>query len=240
MKTINQTQYVPKVSFLADEDMLKAYQEEIKSYSKRAREVLGVLAFEDGVIRGSNSFANVEIASLFPQEYRLALPSEVLHDSQSNPGFFRGNYEDLGLVVRTSTDSYHDYNARSLYKQLEYRKIKASEESPVLILLKGLSLKEDNESSYGLVHILTDEAQIIQAPELSHLNDGKKFSRVDERGIPIFDKEGERTFSARKGGLGGFVLVRGLGLDSYWSRGLSGFDASGRVAVVENLSSGNK
>ena len=232
MKTINQRQ---KVSFLADEDMLKAYQEEIKSYSKRAREVLGVLAFKDGVIEGSNSFANVALAS-----EHLALPSQVLHDSQSDPGFFEENYEDLGLVLRTNGDSFNrnDYNARNLYEQLKRKGFTPSEETPVMVSLRGLSLEEDGNSPYGLIHRLGEQTQIIQAPELSHLNYGKEFSRVDERGIPIFDKEGERTFYARQGGLNRFILDRDLDLVSYWIRFLSDSDAGGRVAVVENFSSG--
>ena len=232
MKTINQRQ---KVSFLADEDMLKAYQEEIKSYSKIAREVLGVLTFKDRVIRGSNSFANVALAS-----EHLALPSQVLHDSQSNPGFFIGNYEDLGLVLRTNGDSFNknDYNARNLYEQLKRKGFTPSEETPVMVSLRGLSLEEDGNSPYGLIHRIGKQTQIIQAPELSHLNHRKKFSRVDERGIPIFDKEGGRTFYARQGGLDRFILDWGLDLYFGWGRSLSGSSAGGRVAVVENLSSG--
>jgi len=220
----DQKPYVPKVSFLADEDMLKAYQESIESHSRKARDSLNIFRYENGVIKGSNLFANIKIASLFPQEYRLALPSEVLQDLELNPDFFRENYEDLGLVLRTNGDSYdpNDYNAKNLYKQLNHRGIKPSE-----------------ELSYGLVQLLTDETQIIQAPELSHLNDRKRFSRADERGIPIFDGKGERIFYSGQGGLGRFCLDGGLGLYSGWYRDLADSDAVGRVAVVKNFHSGN-
>ncbi len=60
MKTLNQTPYVPKVSFLADEDMLKLYQERIESYSEKARKSLDIFTFKDGVIKGSKALANVE------------------------------------------------------------------------------------------------------------------------------------------------------------------------------------
>ena len=109
----------------------------------------------------------------------------------------------------------------------------------MLILLRGLALEEDDESTYGLVHLLTDETQIIQAPELSHLNDRKRFSRVDERGIPVFDNEGTRTFYTRRNGLGRFSLDRGLDLYSYWYRWLTDSNAFSRVAVVKNFPSGN-
>ena len=139
MKTLDQPKYVPKVSFLADEGMLKDYQERIKSYSEKAQKVLNIFTF-DGVVRGSNPFANVALASLFPQEYRLALPSQVLHDSELNPEFFRGNYEDLGLVLRTNGDSSfknNNHDAKKLYEQLKKRGITPSEENPVMISLRG-------------------------------------------------------------------------------------------------------
>ena len=236
MRTIQGVELVPKkipeVSFLADEDMLKAYKESIESHSRKARDSLNIFRYENGVIKGSNLFANIKIASLFPQEYRLALPSEVLQDLELNPDFFRENYEDLGLVLRTNGDLYspNDYNARHLYKQLKHRGIKPSKKSPVLISLRGLALEEDDESSYGLVHLLTDETQIIQAPELSHLNNRKRFSRADERGIPIFDNEGTRTFYTRRNGLGRFSLDRGLDLYSNWGRNLACSNANGRIA----------
>jgi len=52
-------------------------------------------------------------------------------------------------------------------------------------------LDEDNHSDYGLVHRLTDESEVIQVPELSHTNHGRKFLESDERGVPIYlsDKE---------------------------------------------------
>ena len=247
MKTTQGVQLVPKniqvskVSFLADEDMLKAYQERIKTKynSKGARKSLDVFTFNDGVIKGSNSFANVELAS-----EHLATPYQVLYASELNPDFFRGNYEDLGLVLRTNGDSYqpNDHNAKHLYEQLKHRGITPTEESPVMIPLRGLKLQEDSNSSYGLVHLLTDESRdlIVQAPEFSHQNHGKKFNVVDERGVPIFDEQGTRTFYARQGGLGGVFLGRGLGLGSDWDRYIASSSAGGRVAVVENFSSGNK
>src|SRR3990167_4522470 len=122
MKTLDQPKYVQNVSFLADEGMLKDYQERIKLYSKRAQKVLNIFTF-DGVVRGSNPFANVALASLFPQEYRLALPSQVLHDSELNPEC-RGNYEDLGLVLRTNGDDSsknNNHDAKKLYEQLKKR-----------------------------------------------------------------------------------------------------------------------
>lgn len=234
MKTLDQVQYVPQVSFLADEDMLRAYQEEIKSYSERAQNSLNIFTFDNEVIKGSNLFGNILLVS-----EHLVLPSQVLTDSELNPEFFRGNYEDLGLVIRTNGDSWenNDHNAKNLYEQLKQRGFTPSEDAPVMISLRGLSLEEDKDSHYGLIHKLTDEAQIVQAPELSYKNNGNKFKKVDERGVPIFDNNGTRTFYARQGGLGGVCLDRDLDLGSYWGWGrvLDYSDADGRVAVAKNL-----
>src|SRR3989344_8557978 len=241
MKTLDQPKYVPKVSFLADEGILKDYQERIKSCSKRAKKFLNIFTYDNGLIKGSNPFANVALASLFPQEYRLALPSQVLHDSELNPEFFRGNYEDLGLVLRTNGDDSsknNNHDAKKLYEQLKKRGITPSEENPVMISLRGLELVEDEDSHYGLAHKITDETKLVQASELSHENHGKRFSRADERGIPIFDKAGTRTFYARKDGLDRFCLDGVLDLNSYWfwDRDLDYSDASGRVAIAKNYS----
>ena len=242
MKTNQGVKLVPKglqileVSFLADKDMLKAYQDRIKTKynSKQAIETLDIFG-KNGVVQGSNSFAIVELASS-----SLALPSQVLHASELNPGFFRGTYEDLGLVLRTNGDSFreNDYNARNLYEQLEHRGFKPSPDEPVMISLRDLILEGDENSYYGLIHKITDKSQIVQDPELSPKNNGMRFSGVDERGIPIFEHDGSRIFYARQeDGLDRFVLGRGLGLYSDWDGDLSRSGASGRVAVVKNFPS---
>ena len=233
MKTLDQPNQ--NVYFLADEGMLKDYQERIKLYSERAQKVLNIFTYDNGLIKGSNPFANVALASK-----HLALPSQVLHDSELNPEFFRGNYEDLGLVLRTNGDDSfknNNHDAKKLYEQLKKRGITPSKENPVMISLSGLSLEAD-KSHYGLIHKLTDETKLVQASELSHENHGKRFSRADERGIPIFDKAGTRTFYARKDGLDRFCLDGVLDLNSYWfwDRDLDYSDASGRVAIAKNYS----
>jgi len=237
VKLVPKELQIPEVSFLADKDMLKAYQDGIKTKynSKQARKTLDIFG-KNGVVQGSNSFAIVELASS-----SLALPSQVLHASELNPGFFRGTYEDLGLVLRTNGDSFreNDYNARNLYEQLEHRGFKPSPDEPVMISLRDLILEGDENSYYGLIHKITDKSQIVQAPELSRKNNGMRFSRTDERGIPIFDNKGERTFYAGQRGLVRFILNRELDLDSNWSRDLSYSDAGGRVVVVENFPSEN-
>ena len=131
VKLVPKELQIPEVSFLADKDMLKAYQDGIKTKynSKQARKTLDIFG-KNGVVQGSNSFAIVELASS-----SLALPSQVLHASELNPDFFERRYEDLGLVLRTNGDPFreNDYNARNLHEQLEKRGFKPSPDEPVMI-----------------------------------------------------------------------------------------------------------
>ena len=70
--------------------------------------------------------------------------------------------ENFDMLKKAFEYSNNNYNAMNLYTQLKKRGIKPTEESPVRISLKGLELEEDNDSYYGLVHILTYEAEILQ------------------------------------------------------------------------------
>jgi hypothetical protein len=241
IKLVPKELQIPELSFLADEDMLRAYNESITRYGEKARGTLDVFKYKDGVITGSNSFANVELAS-----QNLASPAQLEYAVNLNPDYFRGHYEDIGLVLRTEGDSYNrnDYNARNLYQQLKHRGLTPSPKAPVRISLRGLALEEDKHSGYGLIHRLTDESEVIQLPEFSHENNGRRFLESDERGVPKYlnDKELSeltdeqksrlRTFYAREDGLGRLFLIGCLGLCSDWFGYLDNSIANGRVAVV--------
>jgi len=258
-----------RAHFLRGIDKLEEYKARIGKdfHSGRARGNLDIYTCGiGGTIFGSNPFANVRIASS-----GLALPSEVMHVFELSPSLFSGDYIDLALVLRTNGDSIKvmDYNARHLFEQVRHRGYIPSKEFPVMIPLgRGLIIKEDDNSPYGLVHILTDEAQIIQDHRLRYKNRHKKFSITDENGIPIFDNRGTMEFHAKKNGLdrfGLYGLMMGLGslfcmsyrpesyLEEYFPfppfpfhfriregyfENLSISHEIGRVAVVENLSSG--
>jgi len=85
------------------------------------------------------------------------------------------------------------------------------------------------------------ETDVVQDSRFSYLNNERRFKITDEQGVPIFDSEGTRVFCTKQGGLSRFYFGRVLILDSNWKldRCLSDSNADGRVAVVENFSSGN-
>lgn len=236
------------ISFLADEAMLKSYQESIQKYGKRAREIYGIetldiFKYENGVIKGSNVFANQLLAG-----NSLASPAEVLHASEINPEPFRGLHVDLGSVLRTNGDNSYqknDYIAKDLFRKLKQRGITPTPEEPVMISSKGLIPIEDTneENPYGLVYKLTDDdSTIVQDHRFSHEFNGRQFLEVDEKGIPNYltdeqiknlsgdERSRLRTFYAREDGLSRFFLDLDLDLDSNnW--GLAGSYHGGRVAV---------
>ena len=241
----------PVLSFL-DKDITEEYSEAVKRFnSKRARNSLNIFEYTDEIMNGSNSFGNILASKI--AGIPLASPSQLEHAVRLSPNSFKRTYTEPALILRTNGDSYSDnnHNAMNLYTQLKKRGIKPTEESPVRISLKGLELEEDNDSFYGLVHKLTNEAEILQDRRFNFNNNGEKFLKSDERGVPIYLSDDEisklseekksqlRTFYARKDGLDGLYLYWDLDLNSYLSRNLALSDADGRVAVAKNFSIGN-
>ncbi len=224
-----------EVGFLADENVLAEYSERVRRYPAEAQVVLYIFSIDkEGIIKGSNPFANVEIASL-----DLALPSELEHAVRISPDTFRDTYTDTALLLRSEGDNYgpNTYVARHLAEQVKHRTGNIpTPELPARISLKGLKLQkgENPHSSYRLVFLLGDSTDILFSPEFSHANYGRSFSRTDERGVPIWDENGNRRFYTREVGLSGLCLSRrSLNLNSY-NANLASSNADGRVAVVKS------
>ena len=171
------------------------------------------------------------------------MPGELEHAVRLSPGTFQGRkYEDTGLAQATEGDSYanNDYVSRNFFAQIKHRTEKTpTPDVPTRVSLRGLSLKEDANSDYGLVFAIGDEAEIILSQELSYHNNGRRFSRTDERGVPIWDENGTRAFYARDNGLSGVCLSWGLVLLSrYEDLAFSG--SGGRVVVRTGEDSSQK
>ena len=215
-----------------NKEKLDAYKERIaKDYNNDAKKILSdVFTFEEGIVKGSNSFAAVGLASS-----RLTTPSQLEPAFRMNPDFFVGVYVDPGFVLRTNGDSYepNDFLAKHFTEQVKYRTGKMpTPEVPARISLKGLSVEKGNNPYYGgLVFAFGEDTEIIFAREFSHNQPNKKFSVADERGVPIFDINGRRELYTRDAGLSRLCLGR----DSVLGSGvvdLSSSNACGRLAVV--------
>ncbi len=142
----------------------------------------------------------------------------------------RGFLEDLGLVLYSATGK-NEYLARDIIGQIKERNGKV--DFPTRLNLNELELETDNNAPQGLAFRLTDKTQIVVAQELAQEYPLKKFSKLDQRGIPIFENEGKHTFYAGPPANSGLhVLIRDRDSDLctwYWD--LVDSDASGRVLV---------
>ncbi len=218
---------------------VQAYQQRIEmDYKDKALRSLDVLSFDDRIQepQGSNPFVLYELIRQGITPASIATLETLV---ETNPEALKGRYEDyLAQVIRTPEDSYKRNNPIivDLLKQ-------AKTKFPVLISGKLNPVTADND--YGLSFKFTDQTTVISAPELAYENNGRKFVKLDEKGIPIFlsDKEiaqlskeertNLRTFYAKPDGLSGLYLDRDL--DLYSHRGnLADSDSNGRV-VVESV-----
>ena len=214
----------------------------LKEYEGRAKadycnqKALNVLSYsgEEGIVNGSNPFAAVLVNQIVQPKLHVATQADLERILKSVSLALQGIYEDSGLVLRSEGEP-NSYLARNLYTQIKERNKK--QKLPVMIPLAGLELVNDQNSPHGLAFNLKEKAEIIHAPELGHKNNGKKFQEVNERGLPIFGKNGNRTLSTRNSGLSRLYLDRGLDLGSRGAY-LADSDDGGRVVVVDGSAFG--
>ncbi len=207
----------------------EAYQEALSEYNDRARQTLDVFKLEEDLMTGSSIFAILKLSELL-DEARTATSADLAQIVNTNPDYLRRTYEDTtNVVLRSAGDFYepNDYLAKDLAKQIRKREFK------VPIMISGLTTQEDEQSSYGLRFELTDKTEVIDAPQLSHENNGRRFSRTDEMGMPIFDENGQITLHTREDGLSRLGIHWVLGLHSYWYI-LADSAPNGRVVVVSS------
>lgn len=221
----------PCLSYARGKELLAKYNDSIAKYGDKAKQTLARYALDaDETFLGSNPFMNVQLGGLV----QLAIPAELETAVRRNPDFFRDKYEDVALVLRSNGDTYkqNDSIAKSLAKQVKKRLgAMPTAENPARISLKGLSLKEDANSQYGLVFVLGDGAEVISVPEFAYANNGKKFAKTDEKGVPIFNNQGNRIFYARDNGLSRLCLDGDLDLGSGFEDLACSF-SDGRVPLV--------
>ncbi|MFH1311046.1 MAG: hypothetical protein ABIH65_01430 [Nanoarchaeota archaeon] len=217
--------FIPKnvpyliAGFLSENEQ-KIYEDAIKKFNnERAKNSLDIS------IKGSNLF---KVLLLNQVGIRTATLPELDQIIQLDNNFLNGTYEDVpSLVLRSNEDTYerNDYLAETLAKLIKKRKFNEP------VVMNGLELVEDGNSFYGLNFKRGKTFDYFEAPELNNKNNQQKFVRQDERGMPIFDKKGNRTLYTRDSGLSGLYLGRGL--DLYSDGGSLAYSIDyGRVVVV--------
>lgn len=195
------------------------YEEACQRYNVKARETLNVS------INGSNLF---KVLLLNQIGIRTATMPELDQIIQADDSFLRGTFEDApSVVLRSNGDFYekNDYFAKSIARLIRKRKF----DTPIVV--NGLKIVGDKNSPYGLGFKEGKNFHFFEAPELSHSNDLGRFSRQDERGMPIFADGGSRILYTKPDGLSRLCLRGDLCLYSN-EKGLAFSGGYGGVVVV--------
>ena len=211
-----------RFAFLSEEQQGQYMEAVARCTNEKARETLNIER------NGSNIF---KISLLNKIGIETASLEELGRIAEQNPEFLRGYFEDSPSVcLRSDGDDYikNDRIAKYLAKQAKSRGFNL--EQPIVI--SGFVPVQDSHSAYGLRLQTGEETEMFEAPELVHKKNRRKFNISDERGMPIFDVNGNRTLYTRDSGLSRLNLSYLLGLYSNWySLGDSG--SVGRVVVLD-------
>jgi hypothetical protein len=198
---------------ILDASVLEGYNESIKPYNERMREVLGEFGQSGSFLTGSSPFMQIHLANsgLLPEGARLAERSELEEATSGSYDFLRGLHTHFGLALFTAGDSYapNDLIAKTLAKQLRQRGIELG--TGKLISFVALKLREDVDSAYGAVLDLSEQAN--------------KYNILDDF-LNQFDWNHSR---------GAGVACAGLGGDGGWGcthESLVDSGGYGRVVVV--------
>ena len=228
--TQNREQITKKYSFLEGELAREVHDWIQKTYPDFPNITKINYDSNDKIIKGSNPFYVTAVNDYFRKnnlEIRTASQAELEQILKSNSLELEKHYEDTSLVLRTE-DEPNKYLAKNLAGQIKKRqKIKL----PLMIPLRGLTLKQDSNSPHKYSFQLTNEVEIIYSDKLAHENNGKKFDEADEYGLPVFNENGKRTFYTRNDGLSGLCLGGDLGLGAHYDL-LAYSAALGRVVLV--------
>ena len=225
-------------AFLGGEWGRLVHNEVVGKYGTDNSLVTKNVRFSDDVVKGSKPGYVIAVNNVLQQAgLRTATPADLEEVLREERLKLRGQYEDTALVLR-NTNEPNAYLAGKLMTEVKSR-LGKDIKNPIMIPLNGLDLVEDKDSDYGLSFTLKEDAELISAPELVNTNDYKKFSKTNEKGLPIFDTNGNRTLYTRDSGLSRLYLNYDLDLGSDDS-GLGDSDDDGRVVVVSGEATSQK
>lgn len=219
---------IPQIGYLGGEEGREINNSIRKDYKDFS--VLQVGEYSDNLVKGSNSFYVVAVQSRLQNGIRVASQSDLERAIRMRALDLSRTYEDTSLVLRTEGNP-NSYLAGNLMKQVKDRfgkKVKM----PVMLPLYGFDIVKDQNSPYGLVFKLKENAEIHYAPILNKSNNSN-FKDIDSKtGLPTKVGEGNRTLWTRDSGLSGLYLSRGL--DLYSSNDiLAGSNDYGRVVLLK-------
>jgi hypothetical protein len=181
-KNIDKTSKFLEGSF--GQDILKEYSDIVeKDYN--GIPALNVLFYEDGVVKGTNSFAVVLINQIVAKKgLRTANLLDLRRIIKTKELDLKDHYEEFGLALRTD-DEPNEYLAKDLTSKIKAKNPDAK--MPAMILSSELELILDSNSPYKLGFKLKDSARIFY--NLPVLNAEWYYSSDDindETGLPDF------------------------------------------------------
>ena len=218
-------------------NLLNEYNKLVKEKYENNENLENVLTFEDNVLKGSNIFATILINEILRKQKNQKLRTANLIDLEqiiASQGLnLEDNYVDTALVIRSKNDTYKKNIPliENLAFQLTKREYEFTAEKPLMIPLIGLNLINAN-TPYGLDFELRKDAKIYRAPQLSEIHNIKRFSKVNNIGLPIFSERG-RILYAKKGGISKVGLDMSLDFEASWNN-LEYSTPKGRIVIVKD------
>ncbi|MDP3966089.1 MAG: hypothetical protein Q8Q04_00990 [archaeon] len=163
-----------------------------KTFPESKRYLSGMLAFDDGVMKGSNPYVVVG-TDMFLRKVNSGYRVATQADLEKNLDMFSGFYVDSGLAIRDS----------SVLKGLKI----SNDNLPVFINLRGLEIN----NNFGFT--LSKESLIKRAKCLNWTN-GTHFSKINDYGLPKEeDKSSKRQIRTGNSALSRVYLYGGGYLD---------------------------
>ncbi len=225
-------------SFVQGEDAKAVYDEARKTipednfrYNDRSKTVMGSSTFSaariDSILRGLNK--GLRVATLRD----LSRP-EIMEMVRER------FYSDTPAIIFRSIRDGHSPNTRlieQLAPLIEQKNGKL--EFPLLITGFDVVTSEDKRG-YGLDIVARDDFEALHDERLSGKYNPGRFSSVDEKGLPNFDKNGKRVWSAYSRGIsrlfldGDFELSSNSGFIScyHYPINLASSNDAGRIIIV--------
>jgi hypothetical protein len=143
------------------------------------------------------------------------------------------HYTDTpALVLRSAEDSY-EANL-PIIKQLVKFVEKSNGKLQLPVMVTGFDVKIKKDKGYGIAIVPREDFNAVSDERLRGEYDGKRFTEVDELGLPKFDSNGKRNWYARSQGLSGLCLGRDLDAGSD-DGNLADSYGDGRVVLVSGL-----
>ena len=178
-------------------------------YDSLPEQVRVGLRYDEGsqTIIGSTPFASVNL-DIEAQKYGARTPN--LRDL-SRPEVMRiakDKYyiDSRNLVARSEEDSFSKNNSllKTICGLVEAKD--GTVKFPFMIEVFNFVPNPEDKTGYGLSIVAGPDFNVIQDERFEGKYSGKRFTEVDESGIPLFDKNGTRRWSAKDNGLSNLYL----------------------------------